>query len=147
MGAMGLMIKLNLSSLKCFDTVTNQFQDMGVLFQNAIALEPSNSAYFSPASTILLLGNPKQGWLEATFLSPVSVVQCRLTSSQRTIMSVHNAQDILLGRTELEEANLTGSSSTLSANQRLVLKFPDISKVTFYAFDGQITLSEFSFEI
>lgn len=140
------MIKLNLDTLKCFEVVTNQFQDMGVVFQNAIALEPSNPAYFSPTSKILLLGNPKQGWLEATFKMPVSAVQCQITSSQRTIMSVHNNQDLLLGRTELEEANLTGSVSTLNANQVLTLNFSEITKVTFYAFDGQITLSEFGFQ-
>lgn len=139
------MIKLNLGALKGFEIVTNQFQDMGVVFQNAIALEPSNPAYFSPISKILLLGNPKQGWLEATFSTPVSAIECRITSSQRTIMSVHDAQDLLLGRTELEEANLTGSSSNFKANQSLILKFSEIAKVTFYAFDGQITLSEFSF--
>jgi hypothetical protein len=61
-------------------------------------------------------------------------------------MSVHDAQDILLGRTELEEANLTGSSSNINANQSLTLEFSAITKVTFYAFDGQITLSEFSFQ-
>lgn len=140
------MIKLNLGTLKCFEIVTNQFQDMGVVFQNAIAIEPSNPAYFSPTSKILLLGNPKQGWLEATFSNPVSAIQCRITSSQRTIMSVHDAQDVLLGRTELEEANLTGSSSNLNANQPLNLEFSAITKVTFYAFDGQITLSEFGFQ-
>lgn len=140
------MIKLNLGTLKCFEIVTNQFQDVGVVFQNAIALEPSNPAYFSLTSKILLLGNPKQGWLEATFNRPVSTVQCRITSSQRTIMSVHDAQDILLGRTELEEANLTGSLSNLNANQTLILNLPEITKVTFYAFDGQVTLSEFSFQ-
>lgn len=140
------MIKLNLGTLKCFEIVTNQFQDRGVVFQNAIAIEPSNPAYFSPSSKILLLGNPKQGWLEATFNKPVSAIQCRITSSQRTIMSVHDAQDVLLGRAELEEANLTGSSSNLKANQSLTLEFSAITKVTFYAFDGQITLSEFSFQ-
>jgi hypothetical protein len=140
------MMKLNLGTLKCFEIVTNQFQDRGVVFQNAIAIEPSNPAYFSPTSKILLLGNPKQGWLEATFNKPVSAIQCRITSSQRTIMSVHDAQDVLLGRAELEEANLTGSSSSLNANQSLTLEFSAIAKVTFYAFDGQITLSEFSFQ-
>ncbi len=139
------MIRLNLNTLKPFESVTTQFADLGVTFQNAIALEPSNPAYFSPASKIVLLGNPKQGWLEATFSSPVSSIQCRVTSSQRTIMSVHNADELLLGQTELEEANLTGFPSSTKANQCLTVSFQDIYKVTFYAFDGQVTLSEFSF--
>ena len=139
------MIRLNLDTLKSFETVTTQFQDLGVVFQNAIAIEPSNPAYFSPTSTILLLSNPKQGWLEATFQRPIINIQCRVTSSQRTIMSAHNVEDLLLGRTELEEANLTGSASPIKANQHLVIDLPEITKVTFYAFDGQVTLSEFSF--
>jgi hypothetical protein len=60
-------------------------------------------------------------------------------------MSVHNAEDLLLGRTELEEANLTSSASPIKANQCLAIDLPEITKVTFYAFDGQVTLSEFSF--
>jgi hypothetical protein len=140
------MIRLNLNALKPFETVTTQFADLGVTFQNAIALEPSNPAYFSPSSKIVLLGNPKQGWLEAIFHNPVSTIQCRVTSSQRTIMSVHNTAELLLGQTELEEANLTGFPSSTKANQYLTVSFQDIHKVTFYAFDGQVTLSEFNFE-
>uniref|UniRef100_A0ACD5GXR6 Uncharacterized protein n=1 Tax=Desertifilum tharense IPPAS B-1220 TaxID=1781255 RepID=A0ACD5GXR6_9CYAN len=36
---------MDLENLKCFEVVAHQFEERGVIFTNAIALQPSNPAF------------------------------------------------------------------------------------------------------
>lgn len=138
-------ICLNLEDLKCFEVVERQFQDYGMIWKNAIALQPSNPAYPPKSGNIVLLGAPKSGWLEVTFLQPVQWFCCYVTSSQRMILSAYDHQDNLLTRRSMAGSNLAGSDSQLPPNLQMKLEEPNISRVTFYAFDGQLTVDDISF--
>lgn len=137
--------RLNLEDLKCFEGVEKQFHYWGVLFRNAIALQPSNPAYPPRSGTTVLMGAPDSGWIEAIFPKPVCFVCCYVTSSQRTIMSAYDAQDNLLLRSEMPGANLAGSSSEILPNTQLSIQSPNISRITLSAFDGQLIVDDFSF--
>jgi hypothetical protein len=141
-----LKVCLNLENFKSFAVVDRQFQHYGVTLKNAIALVPSNPAYPPRTGSTVLMGAPKSGWLEVIFSQPISKFCCYITSSQRTILSAYDHQDKLLGRQFLEQANLAGFDSLLPANAPLMLESPNIARITLYAFDGQLTLADLSFE-
>jgi hypothetical protein len=138
-------VYLNLEDLKCFEVVERQFHHYGITFKNAIALQPSNPAYPPRSGTTVLMGAPKSGWLEADFLHPISQFCCYVTSSQRTILSAYDHQDNLLVRCSMTSPNLAGSDSQIPPNAQLTIEGSDISRITFYAFDGQMTIGDLSF--
>ncbi|MGB5961906.1 MAG: hypothetical protein WBG73_14660 [Coleofasciculaceae cyanobacterium] len=141
-----LSVYLNLEDLKCFEVVDSQFSDYGITLQNAIAILPSNPAYPTSTGTTVLMGAPKNGWLEATFSQTIRKFCCYVTSSQATTISAYDHQDKLLARQSLSGANLAGFDSHLPPNAQLLIEEPNISRITLYAFDGQLTASDLSFD-
>lgn len=141
-----LSVYLNLEDLKCFEVVDSQFSDYGITLQNAIALQPSNPAYPTRTGATVLMGAPKNGWLEATFSQAIRKFCCYVTSSQATTISAYNHQDKLIARQSLPGANLAGFDSHLPPNAQLLIEDPHISRITLYAFDGQLTASDLSFD-
>jgi hypothetical protein len=136
---------LDLEDLPCFEVVRDQFQSQGVVFNNAIALCPSNPAFPPRSGKNVLMGAPKNGLIEARFLYPMSVVSGFVTSSRRTVLSAYDADDRLIAEVELAEANLANSTSSLSPNTELYLTAKNIHRVIFYAFGGHLTVDDISF--
>lgn len=139
------VIALNLENLKCFEVVERQFQECGIIFRNALALQPSNPAFEPRSGTTVLLGAPKNGFLEIIFHKPACFFSGYITSSQRTILTAYDSQDNPIARTEMSRPNLAGSDSEIPPNHQLSLNVPNICRITFYAFDGQLTLDDLSF--
>lgn len=139
-------VGINLEDLKCFEVVDNQFHDYGITLKNAIALQPSNPAYPPHSGSTVLMGAPKSGWLEAIFAQPIRQFCCYATSSQRLVMSAYDTQDNLVVRQSLLRPNLAGFDSHLPPNAQLTIEEQNISRITFYAFDGQLTLADLSFD-
>jgi hypothetical protein len=138
-------VRLDLEMLKCFEVVDRQFQSLGVTFANAIALHPSNPAFPPYSGITVLMGSPKSGWLEATFSQPVRFVSGLVTSSRRTVLAAFDQHDRPLGQVASEGPNLAGSDSDLEPNVSLSLRAENIHRITFYACNGHLTLSDFSF--
>lgn len=136
---------LNLEDLKCFEVVEHQFDQYGITFKNAIALMPSNPAYPSRSGKMVLMGAPKSGWLEVSFIQPINHFCCYITSSQRTIMCVYDSQDKLIVRKSMSGPNLADSDSAIPPNAPMRIKEQNISRITFHAFDGQLTIADLSF--
>ncbi|WP_397326856.1 hypothetical protein [Nostoc sp. FACHB-110] len=136
---------LNLEDLKCFEPVERQYEQWGVVFQNSIAIQPSNPAFPSHSGLIVLMGSPKSGLIEASFLQPVNYVSAYVTSSQRLVMSAYDRDRQLLGQTILPGANLANSDSAVPPNTLLSVTASNIQFVTFCAFDGQFTIDDFHF--
>ncbi|WP_017745110.1 hypothetical protein [Scytonema hofmannii] len=138
-------IYLNLEDLRCFEVVERQYEQWGVIFNNCIAIQPSNPAFPTHSGLMVLMGAPKSGFLEATFLHPVHFVSAFVTSSQRLLMSAYDRENQMLTQTVLPGANLANSDETASPNTLLSVSDTGIHRVTFSAFDGQFTLDDFSF--
>jgi hypothetical protein len=136
---------LNLENLSCFEVVDTQFRYLGVTFSNAIALHPSNPAYPVRSGDILLMGAPRNGWLEATFERPAMFVRGFVTSSRQTVMTAYDADGLVLAQTETAGANLAGSDSPVAPNAELRLQVPNIHRVVFRSFDGELTIDDFAF--
>ncbi|MBG1269403.1 hypothetical protein [Nostoc sp. WHI] len=138
-------ISLDLEDLKCFEAVERQYERWGVIFHNCLAIEPSNPAFPTHSGLTVLIGAPKSGFLEATFLHPVNSVGVFVTSSQRLVLSAYDSDRQLLGQSILPGANLANSDSAISPNTLLSITANNIHSVTFCAFDGQFTLNNFRF--
>lgn len=140
-----LDVELDFDELQTFETVSTQFRHLGVTFANAIALVPSNPAFPSHTGQRVLMGCPKGGWLEATFDQPVQRVSGHITSSRPTVMAAFDEHNRPVAQTQTPAANLAGSNSSQAPNLEMTLTARRISRVTFYTFDGQLTLGAFSF--
>ncbi|MEH2433929.1 MAG: hypothetical protein V7K25_06700 [Nostoc sp.] len=138
-------ICLDLQDLKCFEPVERQYERWGVIFHNSIAIQPSNPAFPAYSGLTVLMGAPKSGFLEATFLHPVNSVSAFVTSSQRLVLSAYDRDRQLIAQTVLASANLANSDSAISPNSLLSITGNNIYSVTFCAFDGQFTLDNFRF--
>lgn len=138
-------ISLDLEDLKCFEAVERQYERWGVIFHNSLAIQPSNPAFPTHSGLTVLIGAPKSGFLEATFLHPVNSVSVFVTSSQRLVLSAYDRDRQLLGQSILPGANLANSDSAISPNTLLSITVNNIHSVTFCAFDGQFTLNNFRF--
>ncbi len=138
-------MRLDLEDLKCFEVVERQFEKWGVIFSNAIAIQPSNPAFPPRSGNIVLLGSPKNGFLEATFLQPVHYISGYVTSSRRAVLAAYASDGQPIAHAELPEANLADSDSPIPPNAQLCLQAPNIHRVTFFTFDGHITLDDFTF--
>ena len=138
-------VQLDWEDLPCFEVVSHQFQQWGVIFTNAIALHPSNPAFPCRSGATVIMGVPKSGWIEARFLRPVCFVGGFVTCSRRTVLSAYDLKDSLLAQAEISGPNLAGSGSTIAPNAPLHLQAPNIHRITFSCFDGQFTLDDFRF--
>ncbi|MEH1973277.1 MAG: hypothetical protein V7L02_08680 [Nostoc sp.] len=141
-------ICLDLEDLKYFEAVERQYERWGVIFHNSLAIQPSNPAFPTYSGLTVLMGAPKSGFLEATFLRPVNSVSAFVTSSQRLVLSAYDRDRQLLAQTALPGSNLANSDSIISPNTLLsILSITgnNIYSITFCAFDGQFTLDRFRF--
>lgn len=141
----GSCVSLNLGILKCFESVKRQYEELGIIFSNCIAIKPSNPAFPANNGSIVLMGAPKSGFLEAAFVHPVNIAKVHITSSQRLIMSAYDRDRQLLVQNILPGANLANTDSPLPPNILLSVKARDIYSISLCAFDGQFTIDEFRF--
>lgn len=141
-------VYLDLESLQGFEVVSDQFQQWGIQFRNAIALQPSNPAYPPKSGSMVLIAGPKRGWMEVIFNHPICAVSCYVTSSRRITLSGFNREDQLVAQTELPEANLANSNALTPPNALLTLttETPQIYRINFSAFDGQFSVDDFYFD-
>jgi hypothetical protein len=138
-------VRLDMEDLEAFEVLTHQYEDWGITFENAIALQPSNPAFPSRAGKMVVIGAPQSGWIEARFRQPVSYVSSFVTSSRRMVMAAFDAHNRPVGQVELESANLATEESKLPPNAQLSLRGTNIHRITFSSLDGQVTLDELNF--
>ncbi|MGB3754934.1 MAG: hypothetical protein WBA07_00985 [Rivularia sp. (in: cyanobacteria)] len=136
---------LQLDDLQCFEVVDLQYESRGIIFDNCIAIEPSNPAFPPHSGAIVLMSSPHSGLLEATFVNPVNSVSAFITSSQRLVLSAYDESRQLLNQTILPSGNLANSDSIIAANTLLSVSADNIHSVRFYAFNGQFTVDDLSF--
>ncbi|MFM9263791.1 hypothetical protein [Tychonema sp. BBK16] len=138
-------VRLALQELKCFEVVEHQFRYWGLTFTNVVAIQPSNPAFLTDSGTTILMGAPKSGQIEVSFKYPVRFVSGLVTSSRRTVLSACDADGTQIAQEEMPAPNLAGSSSPIDPSTELRIKAPNISKITFYAFDGQLVVHDLIF--
>jgi hypothetical protein len=139
------IVRIALEELKCFEVVEHQFAHWGVTFSNAVAIQPSNPAFFTGSGATVLMGAPKSGQIEITFKYPVCWVSGLVTSSRRTVLSAWDIDGNSIVQDEMPGPNLAGSNSPIPPSAPLRVKGPNIHRITFYAFDGQLVVDDLMF--
>ncbi|NEQ99372.1 MAG: hypothetical protein F6K30_22150 [Cyanothece sp. SIO2G6] len=142
---------VELEGLANFETVTDQFSNQGIRFENAIALQPSNPAFpESTVGTMALIGAPKQGFMDTTFVHPIRQIEVCVTSSRPLVMTAFDHKNRLLAQTETGGGNLANhATSATSPNTRLGLRTQNASihQVLFHCTGGNFTLTHLSFHL
>ncbi|MGP1371690.1 MAG: hypothetical protein ACTS3T_02595 [Almyronema sp.] len=138
--------RLDWESLPPFTLLSDQFQHLGVIFDNAVVVEPSNPAYPTYASDRLVTSSPKSGWIKASFARPVKSVSGRITCSRPMLLIAFDLQQRIVAQEEIADANLATSKSGIDPNQLLQVKGDDIQSVKFHCLGGQLAITEFSFK-
>ncbi|MGB2926415.1 MAG: hypothetical protein WBB82_14020 [Limnothrix sp.] len=142
------IIEIPLNKLKSFDVVKDQFADLGVLFDNVFVLQPSNSIYFPEVGKMVLMGAPRNGWLEITFTVPVNYFACRLTSSQHSVIKAYDCDDQLLTMFDTETADYEAADPLVSApppNIAVEMQASSIERITLSSLDGQLVVHDVRF--
>jgi hypothetical protein len=143
--ALPACVRLALEQLKCFEVVEHQFGNWGLTFGNTVAIQPSNPAFLNTSEKTILMGAPKSGLIEVTFKHPVRWVSGLVTSSRRTVLSACDLDGNSIAQAEMPAPNLAGSNSPIAPATPLCVKAPNIYRITFYAFDGQLVVDDFTF--
>jgi hypothetical protein len=138
-------VRLALEDLKCFEEVEHQFGRWGLTFGNAVAIQPSNPAFLTTPGKTILMGAPKNGLIEVSFKYPICSLSGLVTSSRRTVLSAYDLYGTTIVQDEMPAPNLAGSNSPIAPNAPLRVKAANIYRITFYAFDGQLVVDEFTF--
>lgn len=143
------LIRLAVEDLKCFEVVEHQFGYWGLSFTNAVAIQPSNPAFCQNSPSVsgktVLMGAPKSGLIEVSFKYPVRFVSGLVTSSRRTVLSASDAEGNPIAQDEMPAPNLVGSNSPIAPAAPLRVTAPNIYRITFYAFDGQLVVDDLTF--
>ncbi|TAE59421.1 MAG: hypothetical protein EAZ87_09875 [Nostocales cyanobacterium] len=138
-------IRLNFNDLKPFEKLNDQFQELGIVFDNCLVIQPSNPSFPSLSGLKVIMASPKSGLMEISFLRPVNWVSGLVTSSQRLVIYAHNQNGEIVDKSVLPKANLANSDSDIPPNVILSVSAENITKVKFICFDGNFTLDEFRF--
>ena len=142
------IIELPIDSLRTFDVVEAQFADLGVLFANTVAIQPSNSTYMPKFGKMVLMGAPQNGWIEIIFTIPVMYFACNLTSSQHATVQACDGDGKILATFETEksgEDNVDPLFGGPSPNLPVSLQAHNIQKIMLSALDGQIVIHNVQF--
>lgn len=139
------IVHLDLERLACFEVVERQFEQVGVVFRNAIALHPSNPAFPTRTGETVLMGAPQSGMLEASFIKPTQAVSAFLTSSRRAVMMAFDANDAPVAQAETPGPNLAQPDAKHPSNLQLSVKAANIARISVQSFGGQFTIDEFAF--
>lgn len=138
-------VRLELEALNCFEIVEHQFQTWGITFKNAIALQPSNPAFMTQPNQIVLMSGPNSGFLEISFQHPLQLIEARVTSSQPTVLSAFNYHGQEVAHTQMPAPEQTEVMASILSPALLQVSTPEIYRVTFCTFDGQLIVDYLKF--
>ncbi len=133
-------IRLELEALNCFEMIEHQFQLWGMTFKNAIALQPSNPAFITQNNQMVLMSGPKSGFLEISFQHPIQSIEARVTSSRPTVLSAFNSDESEVACAHTPTPKPAAVVASVLPPTLLQINTPDIHKVTFSTFDGQLII-------
>lgn len=161
------IIHLPFENLRCFETVQEQFAHLGILFDNAVVLQPSNAIYFPEVGRMVLMAAPQNGWMDIRFPVPVTHFSCRLTSSQAAIATAYDGEAKILKSIEtaslfdpgavappesipdLDDTDTEHHENAVAPPPNLPIEIhcPHIARITLSSLDGQLVIYDVKFGV
>lgn len=139
-------IPLNFATLTGFEVVREQFQAVGVRFEDAIAVHPSNPAFQTDSGQLALMPIAERTKITAQFQQPQRWVQAVLTGARQIRLTAYAGDvTVLTQSTQQEQAQLGYATPIALPQQSLELVSNRITKVTFDS-PAPFLLSEFCYQ-
>lgn len=141
------LIELSFDQLKLFEPVMGQYKHLGVEFQGAIALKPSNPEFFPQSGSLVLMPQGNKMMIATSFKQPVASVRALVCGSGSIVLTTYDINGNLLDRTSKSPDLLVNVSSTTQAKLNsswLQSKKRGITRVELHSCTP-FTLSDFSF--
>lgn len=124
------LIHLNFSELQAFTMVREQYQQWGIEFEGAIALQPSNPAFIDSKQPIGLMPTLERTPLTIYFHHPRQVVSARLTGVQQVSIRAFDTAGRLVSEQCLGQfAYLCGCASGKPSNHEMQLQAAEIARI------------------
>lgn len=92
------LIELSFDQLKLFEPVMAQYKHLGLEFQGAIALKPSNPEFFTQSGSLVLMPQGNKMLITTTFKHPVASVQALVCGSGSIVLTTYDFNGKLLDR-------------------------------------------------
>ncbi|MGA9379649.1 MAG: hypothetical protein WBV73_12850 [Phormidium sp.] len=141
------LIELSFDQLKLFEPVIAQYKHLGVEFQGAIALKPSNPEFFTQSGSVVLMPEGNKMLIATYFKHPVASVRTLVCGSGSIVLTTYDCNGNLLDRTS-NPADLPPIMSSATQSQLhstwLQSKQRGITRVELHSCTP-FTLSDFCF--
>lgn len=105
------LIQLNFSELQSFEVVHDQYRQWGLEFEQAIALEPSNSAFNDDPEQPVGLMPIAHPFMAIQFHPPRQVVKAKLVGARAIIVTAFDVENRVIARCDLGQSAPEPNSS------------------------------------
>ena len=141
------LIELSFDQLKLFEPVMGQYKHLGVEFQGAIALQPSNPEFLPQSGTVVLIPQGNKMLISTSFKQPVALVRTLVCGSGSIVLTSYDADGNILDRTSKAANflhNVSSATETKLHSTWLQSKQKGINRVELHSCTP-FTVSDFCF--
>lgn len=140
--------QLDFEDLAEFERVENQYSNLGVQFDGAIAIRPSNPIFIPNSGCLVLMPLTFQVGIQARFCRPVAVIQALVSGTRPVTLTALDSQGVVLERVSIGSYRYLWAEGAAELaplpQQPLQLQTPGIASVLFES-DAPFTLDNFFF--
>ncbi|MGK7905376.1 MAG: hypothetical protein AB4352_29020 [Hormoscilla sp.] len=137
------LVQLNFEDLKTFERVTDQYQHLGVGFEQAIALSPSNPAFQPRTGSLALMPPSHQKSITVSFLRSIAKVGAYVSNVIPVTLTAYDEDGNRLGSASSQPCSFPEPGVALE-RQLLELEIEGVAYVTFYS-DAPFILNDLFF--
>jgi len=130
------LVRLDFKELDVFERVLDQYRGLGVRFEAAIALFPSNPAFTAQNRDIVLMPEGNRTEVISHFCQPIHSIEAVVSCTTSVTMAAYNCDGEVLTQlsTTAPKQNLKdGEPPDALPLQSLQLAHPDIRKAVIYS--------------
>jgi len=141
------LIELSFDQLKLFEPVIAQYKHLGVEFQGAIALKPSNPEFFPQSGGVVLMPQGNKMFITTNFKHPAASVRALVCGSGLVVLTTYDSNGNLLERISKPAdipSTVSSTTQTKSHSTWLKSKQRGITKMELHSCTP-FTLSDFCF--
>lgn len=141
------LTKVDFQMLSAFDRVRDQYDYLGVRFEGAIALEPSNPLFQPIPRVLVLMPLTNPAGITAYFRQPANRVSVRVCIVRPIVLSAYDRDGHLIEQVSAEWEpidSLEDQDGNPLPEQIVELQAPNIAKVVVQSY-SPFVLSQFSF--
>lgn len=137
------LVRLDFQDLKAFERVTEQYQHLGVQFEQAIALSPSNPAFQPRTGSMAVMPPSHHKSITVSFFRSIAKVGAYVSNVIPVTLTAYDEDGNSLGSASSQPCSSPQPGVALD-RQLLELEIEAIAYVTFHS-DGPFILNDLFF--